>query len=154
MARLVEEGKVRYIGVSNFPRKICDVAIATCSQPILVNQVEHHPLLQQRTLRTYLDAHDIALVAYSPLGRGNLGIIPELTKIAQKYSVSVSQVALAWEISDGAIPIPKSSSEAHIADNFGALNLVLDDEDIESIDSMKVQKRFVNPPIIHPKWDL
>src|SRR5271157_1736300 len=153
MSKLVEEEKVRYVCASNFPVKYLEVAIAVCPKAIAANQVEHHPLLPQLTLREYMPAHDITLVAYSPLGRGNLNAVPELTQIAKKHEVSVGQVTLAWEISHGAVPIPKASSESHLKDNLAAVDLTLDAEDISQIDAIKTRKRFINFPIFHPKWD-
>lgn len=152
MSQLVDEGKVRYLAVSNFTLKLLDEALAVCDKPIVANQVEHHPWLQQREMRQYLRQKDMYLVAYSPLARGKSKEIPELAQIAEKHHVSIAQVSLAWIMHHGAIPIPKSTSESHLRDNYDALNLKLDEEDILLIDSIQKEKRLVNPPIIHPKW--
>ncbi|MEX2715924.1 MAG: aldo/keto reductase, partial [Candidatus Sigynarchaeota archaeon] len=72
--------------------------------------------------------------------------------IAKKHGVSLAQVALAWEMGHGAVPIPKATSEAHIKDNFAAQSLKLDEEDVKQIEAIKVQKRLVNPPVVRPKW--
>jgi 2,5-diketo-D-gluconate reductase B len=147
-AKLVDEGKIRHIGVSNFGPQLCDEAIAASPKPILANQIETHPLLQQRVMREYLKQHDIYHVAYSPLARGHIGEVPEVVEVANKHKVSVNQVSLAWLMHYGAVPIPKASSEAHIRDNYGALDLHLDAEDIARIDSIKREKRYVNPPVV------
>ncbi len=76
-----------------------------------------------------------------------------MTLVAKKHEVSIAQVCLAWEMSYNAIPIPKSTSLAHLEDNFKAQDLQLDEEDITAIDGIKIQKRFVSPPFAHPKWD-
>ncbi len=145
-ASLVDQGKVKFIGVSNFGPKLCDEAIALCPKPIVANQIENHPLLQQRIMREYLKQHDMYLVAYSPLARGHINEVPEVVEIAKKYRVGINQVSLAWLIHHGAVPIPKSSNEAHIRDNFASQELILDADDIARIDSIKVEKRYVNPP--------
>jgi 2,5-diketo-D-gluconate reductase B len=153
MSQLVDEGKVKSIAVSNFTPKLLDEAIAACDKPIIANQVEHHPWLQQTEMREYLKQHDMYLVAYSPLGRGKiLNQSPELKQIAEKHKCSEAQVSLAWIMQHGAVPIPKSKNADHIRDNFESINLNLDAEDIELIDSIqtKMQKRFVNPPVVHP----
>jgi len=152
MSQLVDEGKVKYIAVSNFTPKLLDEALAVCEKPIVANQVEHHPWLQQREMREYLQQHDMYLIAYSPLARGNVKKIPELKQIAENHKCSEAQVSLAWIMHHGAIPIPKATGEDHIRDNFESLNLQLDEKDIKLIDSIKTQKRLVNPPIIRPKW--
>ncbi len=147
-AKLVDEGKVKYIGVSNFGPKLCDEAIAAASpKPIGAVQIETHPLLQQKVMREYLKQHDINLVAYSPLARGHIGEIPEVVEVAKKHNVSPNQVSLAWLMHYGAIPIPKATSEAHIRDNFSAQELKLDADDIARIDGIKTEHRYVNPPI-------
>ncbi|OLS14825.1 MAG: aldehyde reductase [Promethearchaeota archaeon CR_4] len=151
-ANLVDEGKVKYIGVSNFGPKLCDEAIAVCPKPIVVNQIETHPLLQQRIMRDYLKQHDMYLVAYSPLARGHIREVPTVVDIAKKHKASPNQVSLAWLMHHGAIPIPKATSESHIQDNFGAQDLHLDPEDIAQIDNIKEEKRFVNlPRFLFPK---
>jgi 2,5-diketo-D-gluconate reductase B len=152
MSELVDLGKVSYLAVSNFTPKLLDKALSICDKPIIANQVEHHPLLHQVVLQEYCNKHNMKLVAYSPLGRGNLMEIPELVQIASKHGVSVSQVCLAWEMDHGALPIPKSTSIAHLQDNFNAQSLKLDQTDIHLINSIKQEHRFLNPPFIRPKW--
>jgi 2,5-diketo-D-gluconate reductase B len=153
LSQLVDEGKIKHVGVCNFTPKLLDQALAACDKPIVANQVEHHPWLQQREMREYLKQHDMYLVAYSPLARGNIARkTSELKQIAEKHNCSVAQVSLAWIMEHGAVPIPKSTSEDHIRDNFESINLTLDEEDIALIDSITYQKRFVNFPLVHPKW--
>ncbi len=152
-SQLVDEGKIKHIGVSNFTPALIDQALAACDKPIAANQVEHHPWLQQRVMREYLEKHEMYLVAYSPLAHGKLlRQSPELKQIAEKHKCIESQVALAWEMAHGAVPIPKSTSETHLRENFDATNLMLDSKDLALIDSIQKVKRVVNPPFVRPKW--
>jgi 2,5-diketo-D-gluconate reductase B len=151
-SELVNEGKLKHVCVSNFSPKLVEEAIRVCTKPIAANQVECHPYLQQKEMLDFLTKKDIYLIAYSPLGRGLMEDIPEITQVAQKHHVSPAQVTLAWEITRGIVPIPKSTGEKHIQDNFNAQNLKLDDEDMNLINSIKTQKRMFNPPILAPKW--
>lgn len=151
-SELVDQGKVKNIAVSNFSQKLLDEAIAICDKPIVANQVEMHPLLQQKKMLEYLQDHDMYLVAYSPLARGKLNV-PELIEVAQKHNASEAQISLAWLMShENVVPIPKATSKQHQRENFEAVKLKLDSEDIELIDSIKKEKRFLNLPIIGPKW--
>jgi 2,5-diketo-D-gluconate reductase B len=150
-SKLVDDGKVKNICVSNFSPKLIDDALAVCDKPIFANQVEHHPLLQQREMRKYLKEKGINLVAYSPLAHGKIIGVPELEEIAKKHNVGVAQVSLAWLMNHGAIPIPKATSEKHLISNFESINLNLDTEDIAKIDSISIEKRTLNPPIVKPK---
>jgi 2,5-diketo-D-gluconate reductase B len=106
-----------------------------------------HPLLKQEELQKFLQNHNMYLVAYSPLARGYVFKVPELTEIAKKHGISEALVSLAWLMSfENVVPIPKATSTQHITDNFAALDLVLDEEDTQKIGSITTEKRFVNPP--------
>jgi 2,5-diketo-D-gluconate reductase B len=151
-SELVDAGKVDFIGVSNFTPALIDVARETCDKPILVCQVEHHPFLQQKELRSYLQEKNMQLVAYSPLARRRVLNSPELQDIAAKHDATPGQVSLAWIMAHGAVPIPKATSEEHIKENFDAQALVLDIADIEAIDAISTTKRIINPPGLAPQW--
>ncbi|MHA2309671.1 MAG: aldo/keto reductase, partial [Candidatus Heimdallarchaeaceae archaeon] len=84
-SELVNEGKIRYLGISNFRIKDIDKALKIYDKPILVNQVEMHPWLQQRDLLEHLNKNNIRLVAYFPLMHGRINKVPELAKIAKKH---------------------------------------------------------------------
>jgi len=151
-SQLVDEGRIKYIGVSNFTEKLIKDAMSVCDKPISFNQVEHHPLLQQWNLLNFLKENNIQMVSYSPLARGKINQVPEIIEIAKKHNVSPTQVSLAWIMALGSIPIPKATSEDHLKDNYDSLKLKLDNEDMEKIKNIKTQKRFVNPPVVRPKW--
>jgi 2,5-diketo-D-gluconate reductase B len=107
--------------------------------------VELHPLLPQAELREYADNHDVELVAYSPLARGEVFDVPEIQDVAEKHGVSEAQVSLAWLREKGVTAIPKATGEDHIADNWGSLDVSLDDEDVAKIDSIERESRQVDP---------
>jgi len=143
---LVEEGKIDSIGISNFRPDQVDEAMDIAGEHIIANQVEMHPLLQQEELLEKCREHDIYLVAYSPLARGKVFEIPEIRDIAEKHDVSPAQVSLAWLMQkENVVVIPKATSEEHIEDNFEALDLELDEEDIEEIDGLERRDRRVDP---------
>nr|MDO8113225.1 aldo/keto reductase [Candidatus Sigynarchaeota archaeon] len=156
-SELVDSGKIRFIGISNFNSSQVDQAIDILQgyggKPVLANQIQHHPLKQQRVLREHLQKKSIYLVAYSPLARGVVFKVPLLQEIAKKHGVSAGQVSLAWIMAHGAIPIPKASSDEHIKDNFAAQDLILDEDDIAKIDGIKesmISRRSMVSRIIIP----
>jgi 2,5-diketo-D-gluconate reductase B len=103
-------------------------------------------MLPQDELVEYGRENDVNLVAYSPLARGEVFDVPEIRDVAEKHDASAAQVSLAWLLQrDGVAAIPKASSEDHIRDNWGALDLELDDEDVESIESIDRRERRVDP---------
>ena len=150
-SELVDEGVINNIGVSNFTIKMMNDAIESCDKPIFANQIEHHPYLQQKELMEYLKQKDIALISYSPLGRGEVLDNPLIKTIAEKNKISTAQVCLSWLMSKGAYPIPKATSLEHLKDNLAASKLVLSPEDIQQIDEISISKRYIHPPVVSPK---
>ncbi|WP_435063047.1 aldo/keto reductase [Halobaculum sp. EA56] len=142
---LYDEGLIDRIGISNFEPEQVAEAVELSDAPVFANQVELHPLLQQEELREACADHDVEVVAYSPLARGKVFDVPELTEIAEKHGVSEAQVSLAWLREKGVTAIPKATSEAHIRDNWESLALELDDEDVATIDAIDRRERRVDP---------
>ena len=142
---LYDEGLVDHVGISNFQPDDIEEAVETAEAPIFAHQFECHPLLQQEELREATLEHDIQPVAYSPLARGDVFDVPELTEIAEKHDASEGQVSLAWLREKDVTTIPKATSEEHIRDNWRSLSLELDDEDVEAIDDIGRDDRKVDP---------
>ncbi|QCC52768.1 aldo/keto reductase [Halapricum salinum] len=149
---LYDEGTIRNVGVSNFEPHHVEEAREHLDAPIFANQVEIHPLLQQTELRTFAADTDLELVAYSPLARGDVFDVPELTEIAEKHGVSEPQVSLAWLRENDITAIPKATSEAHIRDNWESLTLELDEEDHEKIAGIDRTDRKVEPGFAPDAW--
>jgi 2,5-diketo-D-gluconate reductase B len=140
----IERGLIEHVGISNFSVRQVTEAMNHLESSLFALQVECHPLLQQDELITHSREHGYNFVAYSPLARGNVFDIPEVRTIAEKHSVSEAQVSLAWLLSkDNVHAIPKAASPSHIKDNYEALNLELDDADIEKIDGIEREDRYV-----------
>jgi diketogulonate reductase-like aldo/keto reductase len=141
MEQLVADGKIRTLGVSNFDVDDLREAQALLErEPLACNQVLYH--LGERTIEAlefeYCREHGVAIVGYTPFGRGDYEDRPGtavLEKVARKYGATVRQVILAFLTRDPiAFAIPKASTVAHIAENAGAGDLVLDAGDIDAID--------------------
>jgi diketogulonate reductase-like aldo/keto reductase len=127
MAKLVEDGKVRHIGVSNFDAADLDEAEALLGKGILAaNQVYYH--LEDRGAESevlpWCRAHKVTLVAYSPFGAGNFLVSAKARKAvdraAKETGLTPRQVALAFLVRDPAVvAIPKAESVAHVRENAG-----------------------------------
>ncbi|WP_411716442.1 aldo/keto reductase [Natronomonas sp.] len=150
-AELRDEGSIDRIGVSNFEPRHLDAAKEALDAPVFANQVEMHSLLQQTELREYCAEAGIELVAYSPLARGKVFDVDVLSEIADAHDASEAQVSLAWLIEKGVTVIPKATSEAHIQDNWAALDLELTEEDITRIDNIGRSRRLIDPDFA-PEW--
>ena len=151
-AELRDRGLIDRIGVSNFEPEHLDAATDALGETPFANQVEMHPLLRQEELREYADDNDIELVAYSPLARGTVLDDPTVGEIAEKHDVSAAQVSLAWLREKGVTAIPKATGEDHIRDNLASLELELDDEDVNAIDTLGRTDRQLNPDF-GPDWE-
>ena len=143
MIDLREAGKVRSIGVSNFlPDHLDAIIDATGVTPVL-NQIELHPRYQRREERAYHEAHEIVTQSWSPLGQGgDLLRDSAIVKVAEKRQRSAAQVVIAWHLAHGFSVIPKAADPEHMSDNFAALDLTLDDEDMAAIDALDRGERM------------
>ncbi|WP_266083149.1 aldo/keto reductase [Haladaptatus caseinilyticus] len=145
--KLVDEGLVANVGVSNYPIRYLEMVSTLIDAPLVANQVEMHPLLQQQELYAYLQDQDMTLVAYSPLAQGEVFDVPDLVEIAEKHETTAAAVSLAWLAQkEGVVPIPRSSKDAHIQQNLDTRTLSLDAEDIETIESLNKKERLEDPP--------
>lgn len=137
---LVESGRTRYVGVSNFNLDQLQQAEALSDVPIATNQVEYN-VLGRRPERNGVLEHcrdnDILLTAYEPLGKGRVLNDSELARIAEKYEATPAQIAIRWLLQKPqVITIPKSSNEEHLRQNLDALELELAPEDVEQLDQL------------------
>ena len=142
--KLVDDGSVDRIGVSNFQRDQLDEALDVVGD-VFANQFEIHPLLPQDELVEYCQDVDVNVVAYSPLARGEIFDQPEVQTVAEKHDASPAQVSLAWLRQRDITAIPKASSVDHIEDNWRSLDVELDDEDMDEIAGISRTDRQVDP---------
>lgn len=148
MDQLVEKGKTKNIGVSNFSadqmRKFQEIS----ENHMFTNQVEYHlyhSRKQQEKIR-YCQEEDILLTAYSPLARGRCVSDPVLEKIGEKYDKSPAQVELRWLIQqENVIAIPKASDPGHQKENLNVFDFQLKEEEIQNIFNQDKGKSFVTP---------
>lgn len=149
MEKLVEDGLVKNIGVSNFcPERLTKLL----SSPGLkikpaVNQVELHPYLAQKDLLKFCTSKGIHLTAYSPLGSQGSDLLTDSTvaKIAKEKGVDAGQVLIAWALSRGTSVIPKSVTPSRVESNFKAKDVELTKEEVSELDALDKHQRFVNP---------
>lgn len=142
---LYAAGEIRHVGLSNFTPAMLSEAFELLDAPVFAHQVECHPLLQQERLRRLARQHDHHLVAYSPLATGAVTERPELVEIAGENDMTASQVALAWLLSkERVVPVPCSTTAAHIRENFEAREIELPPEAIARIDNIDSHERKID----------
>lgn len=142
MEKLLETGKVKAIGVSNFSIKTLEQLFTTAKITPAVNQVELHPYLVQEALREYCANKGIALAAYTPSGYDSVRNDPLIVELASKYKTTPNQITLAWHLARNIVIVPKSDKQERQKEN---INLpTLDPEDVDKISKLDRGQRICN----------
>jgi D-xylose reductase len=159
MERLVEQGLVRHIGISNFGTSLIRDLLSYCSIRPSVLQIESHPYLVQEKLLRYCQSQQIAVTAFSPLGAPSyipLGMAndsdcvmshPTIVEIANNVKRSPAQVVLRWGVQRGTSVIPKSSSREHLAENLQLFDFELSGDQMAAVSALDRHQRFNDPGV-------
>jgi diketogulonate reductase-like aldo/keto reductase len=137
--KLVQDGKVHHLGVSNFNLKLLQRSQELSETPIVTDQVPYS--LSDRSyvkndVLDYCQRNDILLTAYSPVDQGWLNATRTLRSVAEAHSATPYQIALAWLVSQPrVITIPMSYNPQHIKENFEAVEIILSDAEIKQLNS-------------------
>jgi diketogulonate reductase-like aldo/keto reductase len=146
--------QTRHIGISNFTTAMIDEAVRLSRAPLVTNQVEYHPYLDQSKVLATLAKHGMALTAYCPIARGKAVEDPTLAEIGRHHGKSASQVALRWLIQqENVVAIPRSSKEQRIAENLNVFDFELSEGEMARIDAMGSPAGRVVNIAIAPEWD-
>ena len=138
MNDLQDEGLVGHIGVSNFSVSQMREAMDVSATPILTNQVEYHPFVDQSALHEFCLETNRLLTAYSPLAEGAVSGNDTLAAIGEQYGKTVAQVALRWLVQQPNVAaIPKAASETHRAENFDVFDFELTREETARIENLQ-----------------
>ncbi len=143
------DGRIRAIGVSNFKEHHIEEMKSYARVMPMINQVELHPEFRQFELCSYCKDNNILVEAWSPLMRGEALEIPLIKEIAKKHNATSAQIILAYDMSEGISVIPKSVSRIRMAENFGALNIKLSEEEIRALRKLNNGVRRYRDPDNH-----
>lgn len=153
LAEAKQAGLTRLMGVSNFTIAQTKAAIdAVGVKEISTNQVELHPLLQNRKLTGFLKQQGIQTTAYMPLAYGKVLAEPQILQVAAEHQLTAAQVALAWSLQQGFVVIPSSTKRANLAENLAALTVKLTAENMYLLAELDRNDRQANPDFA-PDWD-
>lgn len=161
LEKLVQKGKIRSIGISNFPGALIQDLLRGAKIKPAVLQIEHHPYLQQPRLIEYVENQRIAVTAYSSFGPQSFvelnhpkvkdckGLFEHDTirSIADKHKKTPAQVLLRWATQRGIAVIPKSNNQDRLAQNLSVNDFDLSQDDFKEISKLDIELRFNNP------WD-
>jgi 2,5-diketo-D-gluconate reductase A len=137
LEKLLADGRVRAIGVSNFEPVHLQRLIDLGGTVPAVNQVELHPALQQHAVTVFNAAQGIATEAWSPLAQGALLADPAITEIAARHGRTPAQIILRWHLHQGRIVIPKSVTPARIRENLEVFDFDLAAGELAAVDSLE-----------------
>jgi diketogulonate reductase-like aldo/keto reductase len=150
-------GLARHIGVSNFPMRMLEEAITLSNEPLVANQCEYHPHLDQTKLLTACRKHGIAFVSYCPLGRGTAGGVlsePVVREIAARHGKTPAQVVLRWHVEQpGVAAVPKSGNPERIAQNIDIFDFSLDAGEMNRLSGLARPDGRVVCQGFSPQWD-
>ena len=147
-------GKVRHIGISNFNTALQAEAIRLSDAPLVTNQVELHPYLEQSKVITAARATGLSVTGYYCMADGKVFSDPALIRIANETGKSVAQVVLRWLIQkDGVVALSKTVGEKRAAKNLAIFDFELSPEIVAAIDRLaRPDGRLVSPEDLAPKW--
>lgn len=150
-----QQGKVRHIGVSNFNTAMMAEAAALSAAPLVTNQVEYHPYLDQSLVREAASAAGMAITGYYGMADGRVFTDPLLQSIAASHGKSVAQIVLRWLVQQpGIIALSKTITEVRAAENIAIFDFALSAEEMAAIHALaQPDGRIVSPEGLAPIWD-
>lgn len=149
-----EEGLTRHIGVSNFTTQWLGEAVRLSDDPLVTNQCEYHPFIDQTPVLEACRKYGMSFTAYSPIAQAEVFGNDVLKAIARNHNKNEAQVSLRWLIQqEDVIAIPRTSKEEHAKTNFEVLDFELSDEEMDRIfDLSRPSGRLIDPEWA-PAWD-
>ncbi len=144
--RLYDEKLIRVPGVSNHHERHIEEVLKAAQTPPMVNQIEAHPYLSQEPLRAFCKERNIAVTAWSPLGRGGVLQDEVILEISGKYGKSPAQVVLRWHVQNDILVIPKSVTPSRIEENANIFDFELTADDMNALNGLNRNHRFGKSP--------
>jgi 2,5-diketo-D-gluconate reductase B len=146
-------GKTKHVGVANFTATMLDEAWAVTSEPLVCNQIEMHPFINQDKVLAASKKHGMAVVAYCPIARGKVPGAETLERIGKSHGKSSAQVSLRYLVQMGVCAIPRTATPAHLKENLDVFDFKLSDAEMAELKKLNATNmRVVNPPHA-PVWD-
>ncbi len=153
MAKMKKEGIVRQLGVSNFTVALLDEANKVSPEPLVCNQIECHPFLDQTKVIAACKKHGMAAVAYSPIARGDARGNKTLADIGAAHGKSAAQISLRWLVQQGIVVIPRTSKVERLEENLNIFDFKLSDDEMAKIAGLARRGGRIVDWTWSPKWD-
>jgi 2,5-diketo-D-gluconate reductase B len=153
LARAKRMGLTRHIGVSNFTVALVEEAIAACPEPLVCDQVEYHPYLDQTKVREACAKNGMGLVAYSPIAKGKIKNDAVLSRIGRTHRKSPAQICLRWLVQQNVSAIPRTSRIERLSENIDIFDFELAEEEMDQIFKLASPGGRITDFGFAPKWD-
>src|SRR5215470_10401294 len=155
LCKVKREGLARHIGISNFNVALVEEATSLSSEPLVCNQIECHPFLDQTKVVAACRRHGLAIVAYTPLARGRAVRDPVLVEIGRRHGKSAVQVCLRWLVQQDIVVIPRTERTGRLESNAAVFDFALNDDEMARIGALAHPGgRVVNYAYSGaPEWD-
>jgi 2,5-diketo-D-gluconate reductase B len=151
----VRAGKARHIGVSNFNRRLLEQAVGLSAIPLVTNQFEYHPYLNQSLVIDATRKAGLAVTAYCAMAVGRVLTDPTIAEIAESHGRSIPQVVLRWLIQqDDVVALSRTTNPERIVENLAVFDFELREDEMAAIQTLaRPNSRIVNPTGLAPVWD-
>jgi 2,5-diketo-D-gluconate reductase B len=146
-------GLARHIGVSNFTVALLDKATRLSDEPLVCNQIELHPFLDQSKVVAACRKHGMAVVAYSPVARGRAVDDEVLAGIGAAYGKTAAQVSLRYLVQQDIAVIPRTSRIERLVENFAIFDFSLTADEMKRIGALAARGRRIVNVAWAPEWD-
>jgi 2,5-diketo-D-gluconate reductase B len=155
LCKVKRDGLARHIGVSNFGASLLDEAVQLSSEPLVCDQFECHPFLDQSKLIAACRQQRTAVVAYSPIAKGSVRDNETLSRIGAAHKKTAAQVCLRFLVQQDIVVIPRTSKVERLAENAAIFDFALSEPEMASIAALAHRDgRLVNFSFSgHPNWD-
>ncbi len=153
LCKVKRAGLTRHVGVANLTVALLDEAVKLATEPLVTNQIEVHPFIDQSKVIAACKRHGLAVTAYCPVARGKVVGNDVLERIGKAHGKSATQVALRYLVQQGFIVIPRTSKKERLAENLGVFDFALEPAEMAEIGGLRrLDGRVVSPPFA-PEWD-
>ena len=153
LARVKRAGLARHIGVSNFTVALINEAVGACPEPLICDQVEYHPYLDQTRVKEACAQHGMALVAYSPVAKGRVKNDETLARIGETHGKTPAQVCLRWLVQQNVAAIPRTSRIERLSENIDVFDFALSEPEMQQVSRLASPKGRLTDFGFAPKWD-
>lgn len=153
LAQAKRDGLARHVGVSNFTVALLEEAVSLSPEPLVTNQIELHPFLDQSKVVEASRRHAVSVTAYCPIARGQAAGDAALARIGQAHGKSAAQVSLRFLVQRGSIVLPRTSKSERLRENLAIFDFTLSDAEMDEIGRLATSAGRVVDGSFAPTWD-